>query len=60
MEGSEQGLSCWMHVFERTLAVILRVDVGSKIRGWDTPEGHPADGEGAPGRQNLQTKGIKK
>lgn len=49
-----------LDVFEKTLAVILRVDVGSKIRGWDTPEGHPADGEGAPGRQNLQTKGIKK
>lgn len=37
MEGSEQGLSCWM--FLKTLAVILRVDVGSKIRGWDTLKG---------------------
>ena len=40
MEGSEQGLSCWMHVFEKTLAIVLRRDV----RGARLEAGTPLKG----------------
>lgn len=40
MEGSEQGLSCRMHVFEITLAAILRMDV----RGARLEAGTPLKG----------------
>ena len=40
LEGCEQGLSCWMHVFEKTLAIILRMDV----RGARLEAGTPLKG----------------